>query len=87
MPRCDFCFRDKGSVSPIVPSIDAAVCKACSYEIDRVIGWLLYHSVSLVKQSELGSTPLIKPPTPKKPKALKSKSETSKAENHTSTIS
>ena len=39
MARCDFCFRDKNPLQPVLMGCPAKVCKACGYEIDKVLGF------------------------------------------------
>jgi len=45
--RCDMCFQDKASLTPVIPGCPAIVCKACAYKISQVVGFLEYHGVSL----------------------------------------
>lgn len=62
MARCDYCFREKGALqSPIPGSLNnAQVCKGCSYEIDKVIGFLAHYGWMLGDN----------PPTPQQVLAL-----------------
>lgn len=71
MPLCDFCFRDKSPLLPVYPRATVNVCKACSYQIDRVIGFLRHSGITLVIQSDLSQT--IPPKPPKVSKKLRSK--------------
>ena len=64
MALCDFCFRDKSPLQPIYPRTPVNVCKACAYQIDRVIGFLRHSGITLITQAEL-STP-VKPLNPSK---------------------
>ncbi|MBA7699382.1 hypothetical protein ES703_108077 [subsurface metagenome] len=78
MALCDFCFRDKSPLQPIYPRVAVNVCKACAYQIDRVIGFLRHSGITLVAQTEF--TTAEKPPKPPKvSKALRSKISPSKA--------
>ena len=72
MALCDFCFRDKTPLQPVYPRVAVHVCKACAYQIDRVIGFLRHSGVSLVTQGELQERG--EPPKPPKlPKSIRSK--------------
>ncbi len=72
MALCDFCFRDKSPLQPVYPRVAVHVCKACAYQIDRVIGFLRHSGVSLVTQAEFQERG--EPPKPPKlSKALRSK--------------
>jgi len=72
MALCDFCFRDKSPLQPIYPRTPVNVCKACSYQIDRVIGFLRHSGLTIVTQGEF--TERVKPPKPPKiHKPLRSK--------------
>jgi len=64
MALCDFCFRDKTPLQPVYPRTPVNVCKACAYQIDRVIGFLRHSGITLVTQGELPDTK--KPPKPPK---------------------
>jgi hypothetical protein len=75
MPRCDFCFKDKSLLQPIFPKCPAKVCKACFYEIDRVIGFAEHYGLNLLSQ---GYLPEAKP----RRKASKSKSTAIKQETN-----
>jgi len=55
--RCDFCFQAKESLVPILPKVDVLVCKACSYKLQSVIGFLEYHQIRLIYQGELEIPP------------------------------
>jgi len=67
MALCDFCFRDKTPLQPVFPRTQVSVCKACAYQIDRVIGFLRHSGITLVTQSEFSEA--VKPPKP--PKVVK----------------
>jgi len=72
MALCDFCFRDKSPLQPVYPRATANVCKACGYQIERVIGFLRHSGIALIAQGELSDakkTPL----PPKVAGALRSK--------------
>jgi len=69
---CDFCFRDKTPLQPVFPRTPVNVCKACAYQIDRVIGFLRHSGITLVAQSEF-TTEEKAPRPPKIPKPLGSK--------------
>ena len=69
MALCDFCFRDKSPLQPVHPRTAVRVCKACSYQIDRVIGFLRHSGITLVQQSEWEAPPT--PPVAKKPSKSK----------------
>jgi len=71
MALCDFCFRDKSPLQPVYPRATANVCKACGYQIERVIGFLRHSGISLVPQGELSTKKT--PPPPKVGKALRTK--------------
>lgn len=45
--RCDMCFQDKPALVPVTSGCPAMVCKACSYKISQVSGFLEYHGVKL----------------------------------------
>jgi len=75
---CDFCFRDKSPLQPIYPRIAVNVCKACSYQIDRVIGFLRHSGLTLVAQSEFTSEETA-PLPPKVHKSLRTKTKPSEA--------
>jgi len=83
---CDFCFRDKSPLQPVFPRTQVNVCKACAYQIDRVIGFLRHSGITLTTQGQL---PLrVKPPKPPKTrvdKKLRSKSSTLKLESRDTT--
>jgi len=53
MALCDFCFRDKSPLQPVYPRVAVNVCKACAYQIDRVIGFLRHSGITLIVQTEL----------------------------------
>ena len=72
MALCDFCFRDKTPLQPVYPRATANVCKACGYQIERVIGFLRHSGIALVAQTEL-SERKGPPKPPKVAKALRSK--------------
>jgi len=76
MPRCDLCFKDKSPLQPPFPKCPAKVCKACFYEIDRILGFFEHYGFTLIGQAAL---PL---PT----KATKSKSRPSKSKKNTITL-
>jgi len=57
MAFCDYCFRDKNPLQPIHPGATVRVCKACAYQIDRVIGFLRHSGLTIVRQSELTPQP------------------------------
>lgn len=59
--RCDFCFQVKETVVPVMPSSPMKVCKACSYKINQVTGFLEYHDIVLSFQPTLS---IETPPTP-----------------------
>jgi len=59
MALCDFCFRDKNPLQPPFPRATVGVCKACAYQIERVLGFLRHSGAVVVKQGELEN-----PPTP-----------------------
>lgn len=59
---CDFCFRDKTPLQPVYPRATANVCKACGYQIERVIGFLRHSGIALVAQSELSTRKAPLPP-------------------------
>jgi len=72
MALCDFCFRDKSPLQPIFPRTSAHVCKACAYQIDRVVGFLRHSGVALIAQAELAIGPP-KPPKVRKATGAKNK--------------
>lgn len=45
--RCFLCFKARDTVR-IRPGMSAQVCKACFYEIDRVIGFLEHYGCQMV---------------------------------------
>ena len=61
-PRCTRCFKAKELVPPAV-GLPEMVCKACSYEIDQVIGYLEFIGASIQFQMLLTEQP---PKPPKK---------------------
>jgi len=69
---CDFCFRDKSPLQPVYPRVAVNVCKACSYQIDRVIGFLRHSGLTLVAQTEFTAEKEA-PRPPKVSKAIRSK--------------
>jgi len=77
--QCDFCFRDKSPLQPLLPGLDVHVCKACSYETSKVIGFLR-HSGAVIsvptKQPTYRTDDLSNPPAPLKSKIRRSKLET-----------
>lgn len=75
MARCDFCFKDKSPLQPPIRGIRSQVCKACFYEIDRVLGFLNHYGYDVIGQASLP----IKPPKPPR-KSTKSKSRGLKTE-------
>ena len=72
MALCDFCFRDKTPLQPVYPRVAVNVCKACAYQIDRVIGFLRHSGISLVTQGEFTDAKKT-PQPPKVPKPLRAK--------------
>jgi len=87
MALCDFCFRDKTPLQSVYPRTSVNVCKACAYQIDRVIGFLRHSGITLVTQGEFTQT--AKPPKPPKvPGPLRSKiSPTKEGRSPTAPIS
>ncbi len=73
MALCDFCFRDKSPLQPIYPRTPVNVCKACFFQIDRVVGFLRHSGIALVAQSELSVAGKELPKPPKVPKAPRKK--------------
>lgn len=69
--RCDFCFQEKTPLMPVLPKVNVEVCKACSYKLQQVIGFLEYNRIHLVYQGDMEISP--KSPRPKK-EALNSSS-------------
>lgn len=67
MTRCDMCFQEKQALVPILPGVQVSVCKACSYKVDQVRGFLEYHGIRLEYQSEL-SLDVETPPNPPRAK-------------------
>jgi len=57
MPRCDFCFKDKPSLEPVLPKCTAKVCKGCYYELDKSIGFLLHYGCQVLVQGTLQDVP------------------------------
>lgn len=53
MARCDFCFREKPTLEPPIPKIPAKVCKACSYELDKAVGFFQHYGFVLMGQGSL----------------------------------
>lgn len=51
--RCDMCFQEKSVLVPVLPSMPAMVCKACSYKVQQVLGFIVYHGGVLTYQQEL----------------------------------
>lgn len=51
--RCDMCFQFKDPLVPVIPKAHTQVCKACSYKVSQVTGFLEYHGVTLAYQPEL----------------------------------
>lgn len=65
--QCDFCFQFKDPLVPVIPKANVRVCKACSYKVQAVIGFLTYHKMTLEYQPELEDTRnQDNPPTPLK---------------------
>lgn len=48
--QCPMCFQFKDPLFPILPKAPTVVCKACSYKIQAVIGFLMYHGIKLSYQ-------------------------------------
>jgi len=71
MALCDFCFRDKNPLQPPYPRAQVGVCKACAYQIERVLGFLRHSGAVVVKQGELEN-----PPTPQSRVAKPARSKT-----------
>lgn len=69
MARCGMCFKDKELVRP-TPKSKNVVCKACWYEIDRVVGYMESLGMGFQHQLENPETPVEgeldagKPPKP-----------------------
>jgi len=70
MAQCDFCFRVKSPLQPAYKGLSGEVCKACSYKIESVVGFLHHYGATITVQPAL-ITPL---PPRKDRKAPKSKS-------------
>lgn len=66
MAQCGFCFRNKTPLQPPIPGISVVVCKACLYQIDRVLGFLQYHGAKTIVES--GAPTFYTPPNPPKAK-------------------
>jgi len=66
--QCDMCFNFKTPLVQVLPGCPAEVCKSCAYKINQVIGFLMYHEVSVTYQSQFFDTPPTPPKTPKKDK-------------------
>lgn len=77
MARCEFCFRDKPSLQPVHPKISAKVCKACAFQIEKVIGLIEYHGGQVILQADFKDF--------KAQEAIKSKSGRGKVGNHSET--
>ena len=52
MPLCEFCFRDKSPLQQVYPGIPGKVCKACRYQMERVIGFLRFSGATITPQKE-----------------------------------
>jgi len=61
MAQCSFCFRDKHPLQPVLPKVKAEICKACDYQVQKVIGFLRYYGVGFTITDELSYASLSKP--------------------------
>lgn len=61
--QCDMCFQHKETLVPVLPKMPTMICKACSYKVNQVIGFLEYHNGIFTYQPELS---LKTPQTPLK---------------------
>ena len=59
--QCDMCFQFKDPLVPVLPKMPTSICKACSYKVGQVTGFLQYHKVVLSYQPQLS---LENPPDP-----------------------
>lgn len=74
MPICDFCFRDKLEVVKPIPKAPVNVCKACNFELNKVIGFLRKTGASVYYQPKLDeATTKQTPPNPPRPSRKKAK--------------
>ena len=78
MAQCDFCFRDKSPLSPPLPKIRVQVCKACDYQIQRVVGFLRHSGADFIVRVDPGDVSESAPGNP--PTPLKSKKKGAKEE-------
>jgi len=77
MAQCDFCFRVKSPLQPAYKGLSGEVCKACSYKIESVVGFLHHYGAIITVQPAL-----ITPLPPARPrKSTKSKSSPLKEED------
>jgi len=57
MPLCEFCFREKTPLQQVYPNIPGKVCKACRYQMERVIGFLRFSGATITPQKEMTLEP------------------------------
>lgn len=67
MARCEFCFKEKGSLQAPIRNFPAQVCKGCFYEIDRVVGFLAHYGFAVGGQISLPEKKSRKKSLPKPP--------------------
>lgn len=59
MARCSMCYRERGNqMSPIVPG-SPPICKGCTMDVDRTLGFLSMHGYGLSHDLEQGELHLI----------------------------
>ena len=52
MARCSLCYRERGNqMTPIVPG-SPAICKGCTMDVDRTLGFLSMHGYGLTRTME-----------------------------------
>lgn len=60
--QCDMCFQHKETLIPVIPGMPTVICKACSFKVNQVIGFLEYHKAQISYQPELSLNPPQTPP-------------------------
>ena len=56
MAQCDFCFRPKSPLQSPHPGLSCKVCKACIFQIERVVGFLNHYGAAVVVQPKFDTT-------------------------------
>lgn len=52
MARCSLCYRERGNqMAPIVPG-SPPICKGCTMDVDRTLGFLSMHGYGLQRSFE-----------------------------------